>query len=145
MVGNELRADRAPNPCRRFSVRVHSQVAPRARDRRDECARWIVLSCSDDRCDGSSGDDGKQGRRGHPHEAHGQHRLLCLLASGGASRERRGPKRGFPQVGARRGVNGRICDSIRFKTEDETFGILDHQLIFWVAQRAADEDFRSAT
>lgn len=26
----------------------------------------------------------------------------------------------------------KICDNIRFKTEDETFGILDHQLIFWI-------------
>ncbi|CBK21635.2 uncharacterized protein [Blastocystis hominis] len=86
----------------------------------------------DDGCDGSIGHDGKQGRRCDPHEAYGQHGLLRLLASGGPSRERGGSKRGFPQVRARRWVNGRICDNIRFKTEDETFGILDHQLIFWI-------------
>lgn len=29
-------------------------------------------------------------------------------------------------------VDRRICDNIRFKQEEESFGILDHQLIFWV-------------
>lgn len=90
------------------------------------------MSCSHDRRDGSLGHDGKQGRRCDPHEADGQHGLLRLLASGRPSRERGGSKRRFPQVRKRECVNGRICDNIRFKTEDETFGILDHQLIFWV-------------
>lgn len=32
-------------------------------------------------------------------------------------------------------MNGRICDNIRFKkeeTDEESFGILDHQFVFWV-------------
>lgn len=42
-------------------------------------------------------------------------------------------------------MKDRICDNIRFKTEDETFGILDHQLIFWVDSEMGRIDRRSAT
>lgn len=84
---------------------------------------------------GSLGHDGEQGRRCDSHEADGQHCVLRLLTSGGSSRERCWTERRLPQVVACVCIDRRICDNIRFKQEEESFGILDHQLIFWVGVR----------
>ena len=82
--------------------------------------------------DRAPGHDGEQGWRCDSHEADGQHCVLRLLAPGGPSRERCWTERRLPQVMACVCIDRRICDNIRFKQEEESFGILDHQLIFWV-------------